>query len=334
MLFTTGDWLTNMITRTERFLNVLPSWKSQSVKALMPGCRVAVVCLMLSSCGEKQVTTATSSETKEQNHLVKANQADPVVRYSQGRFSNPGQQLGAKAGKVPLATPEERTKAKHLAERVKSQLGNRQIEQELRASAAALETDAVVEVAKALLDSPHADTRAEAINLLAGSDSEGTVALLTQAFGDSDADVRQLAFQSAAILLPETLESALLTGMDDDEIGVRQAAFQAATAQAGPVADKAVQKGVVSRNPDISLAALTHLEVSMRKTEVPTVINALGHSSPQVRELASEILGTLTYQTFAAAPQASQWWQDNHHHFDQDLVVTNPENYPAFNLNR
>ena len=325
----------NLITRTDCDPSVLLNEKpSRSALAHKPMAAAVFACLILASCGDKQVPPAASGDSDYAPKVVKTNQADPVVRYSQGRFSNPGQQLGARVGKVPAATPEERTKAKYLTERLKSQLGNRTIEEEVRASAAAFETDAVIEVAKSLLDSPHADTRAAALNLLSGSDSEEAIALLMGAFGDTDADVRQLAFQSAAVLPPESLESGLLKGMEDAELGVRQAAFQAATAQAGPTADRAVEKGVSSRNPDITLAALTHLEVSMRKTEVPTVINALAHSNPQVRELATEILGTLTYQTFAAAPQAKQWWQENQHHFDQDLVVTNPENYPAFNLNR
>lgn len=324
-----------MSIETQRRLSALLKWKpSHLAMALMPGAGAAVVCVMLSSCGDQEATPATEAETQQSRSALKTNQGDPIVRYSQGRFSNSGQQLGGKAGKVASATPEESAKAKQLAARLKSQLGNRQTEEEVRASAAALETDSVVEVAKALFDSPNADTRAAALNLLAGSDSDEAMALLRRTFRDSDADVRQLAFQSAAVLPPETLESGLLSGMEDAELGVRQAAFQAATAQAGPTADRAVQKGVGSRNPDITLAALTHLEVSMQKTEVPTVINALGHSNPQVRELATEILGTLTYQSFAAAPQAKQWWQDNQHHFDQDLVVNNPENYPAFNLNR
>jgi HEAT repeat protein len=325
----------HLITRTDCDLSVLFNGKpSQSAVAHKPMAGAVLVCLILASCGDKQVPPVASVDSDYAPKVVKTNQADPVVRYSQGRFSNPGQQLGVRVGKVPAATPEERTKAKYLTERLKSQLGNRKIEEEVRASAAAFETDAVIEVAKSLLDSPHADTRAAALNLLAGSDSEEAIALLMGAFGDLDVDVRQLAFQSAAILPPELLESGLLSGMDDADMGVRQAAFQAATAQAGPTADRAVEKGMSSRNPDITLTALTHLEVSMQKTEVPTVINALTHSNPQVRELATEILGTLTYQTFAAAQQAKQWWQENQHHFDQDLVVTNPESYPAFNLNR
>lgn len=325
----------NPSNRTNSDLSVLLTGKSfQLALANRRMAAAVLVCLMLTSCGDKQVPPTANVDSDYAPKAVKSNQADPVVRYSQGRFSNPGQQLGVRVGKVPAATPEERTKAKYLTERLKSQLGNRKIEEEVRASAAAFETDAVIEVAKSLLDSPHADTRAAALNLLSGSDSEEAMGLLMAAFGDTDADVRQLAFESAAILPPELLESGLLSGMEDAELGVRQAAFQAATAQAGPMADRAIEKGVSSRHPDITLAALTHLEVSMRKTEVPTVINALDHSNPQVRGLATEILGTLTYQTFAAAPQAKQWWQENQHHFDQDLVVTNPENYPAFNLNR
>lgn len=310
-------------------------WKSRPpVMASLLGAGAATVGLLLSSCGDKRVEPVAAVDAPTPSKAMKPSQGDPVVRYAQGRFSNSGQQLLGKVSRVAPATPEESTVAKQLAERLKLSLGNRLVEEEVRSAAAALETDAVIEVAKALLDSPNADTRAAAIQLLAGSDSPVAVALLNQAFGDADADLRQLAFQSAAVLPPDQLETGLLKGLDDSELGVRQAAFQAATAQAGPTADRAVQKGVNSSHADITLAALTHLEVAMQKAEVPTVINALGHSNPQVRELASEILGTLTYQSFAAAPQAKQWWQENQHHFDQDLVVSNPENYPAFNLTR
>lgn len=303
--------------------------------AILPRLGLCAVALFAVGCGEEPSQSLSDrAADQEFRQVARSGENTPIVRYRQGRFSGMGQQAGVRAGRVAAATPEESAEAKRLAQQLRSRLGNRALEQEIRASAAALQTDAVIEVAKAMLESPNVETRAEAINLLAGSDHPGAAELLNQAFADADADVRQLAFQGAAVLPPEAFEAGLLAGLEDPELAVRQAAFQAATAMETPTAQKAVQRGIESPYSDITLNAMVHLEVGMQKAEVPLVIGALDHSQPEVRSLAKEILSTLTYQTFSSEPLARQWWKENHQHFDQDLVVNNPESYPAFNLIR
>jgi HEAT repeat protein len=178
----------------------------------------------------------------------------------------------------------------------------------------------VIEIVRKLLDHPNIEVRAQALTVLDGHEAPGIVAVAEQAMKDRDTDIRLLALEVVEGIQAPAMEGLLLRSLNDADPAVKQLALQVSLSQPGPVRHRALLAASAAPQPEIALASLAVMEAEVTKGFIPSFIDALGHSSPEVREVSRDFLALSLHHTFDSAAQARQWWATHQHRFSNDLV--------------
>jgi HEAT repeat protein len=178
----------------------------------------------------------------------------------------------------------------------------------------------VIEIVRKLLNHPDVEVRAQALTVLDGHEAPGIVAVAEQAMKDRDADIRLLALEVVEGIQVPAVEGLLLRSLNDADSAVKQLALQVSLSQPAPVRHRALLAASAAPEPEIALASLAVMEAEVTKGFIPSFIDALGHSNPDVREVSRDFLALSLHQTFDSAAQARQWWAAHQARFSNDLV--------------
>jgi hypothetical protein len=284
---------------------------------------------LLASCGEsvRQPNLVEEAASKSPPPgLSKAGPAAdrrPAVRFQRSKYASSPTSAGG-ANLDLLETPEERERALQIISRLEAVWGNRTAVGNLMAEARLLETNAILRVAEKLAGHPDEDIRAEAVMLADGSTSTAVLKLLGEVMKDPSPDVRRLAMESALRVEDPATRSVINQGLLDEDLGVRQLAFHVAMNQQEEIRQDVVMRALESPLADLAAAALVEAEAKPSKAMLPKVIEALGHSSAEVREQANEMLTLWFHENFSGPDQAAQWWRQNAGTYDDDLVYSAP----------
>lgn len=275
----------------------------------------------LTSCREKPVAVASSEEADVPGYRV---HRSSVVEYRRGRgFSAASSNVRSNATFAP--TTSEETRAAHaLAGRLNAATTRKEVA-DVFAEARALQSDALLNVVKAAMQKADEDTKVEALTMIDGVDSPAITPLLASALRDPSLEVRLQAMEAAQKLQGEGVKDLALTAMQDEDLNVRQLGFDTGTKQDPETREEIIRTAALSPNEDLALASMALLEASPSKNTIATVIGALGHTKPKVREQAHEMLFLLLKQDFKSTSAAKTWWQQYQGAFDDNLVAVNYE---------
>lgn len=217
-------------------------------------------------------------------------------------------------------TEEERLEALRLVEKLVPSWGNVEAIRDVMAEARLLETNAILRLAEKLMEHPNEDIRAEALMLADGATSIASLKLFEQAMRDASADIRRLAMELAQQMSDPAVRGLVNMGLGDDDQGVRQLAFHLAMNQRDDIRHEVVSRALQSPLEDLAMAGMVEAEAMPGKAVLPRVIESLGHSSPEVRERAHEMLTLLFHEEFISSQHAANWWKENQQDYDEDLV--------------
>jgi hypothetical protein len=242
-------------------------------------------------------------------------------KYSDNKIPSPGQPPATRS--LPAPTPTETEKAQELTTRANATSSR---EDAMRAldEAAGLTSGALFPFVLGLAKHPDPDVQGRALSLLQGVNSEDALPAVAEGLASSSEDVRLVALDVLESVKSEDAAPLLTTGMSDPDKDVRQAALARAFMQEGPTRDQLVANATKSSFVDVALTALNVVRSESRKSTTSLLIDALGHSSPLVRDLAHETL-FLTFQNDLKTPaEAAQWWNTHQQYFDDNLALKDP----------
>ena len=241
-----------------------------------------------------------------------------VTTYERGRFSS----LLTGAGRSWMPTnDEEKELAESLLNRLKASGLERKVAEAVLAEARVMQTEAVLEVVKALLQSSDAEIRAQALMMLDGSETGVVLPLLEQGLADADVEVRRLAMELAWTVQSPMVEKLVSRGLQEGDETIRQTALQVGLRQGGVIAERTLAAGLGSGYEDLGAASLALLENDLGKSRMPLAFGALDHPSAAVREDARDMLFFLFHERFPDRATAASWWEQNHARYDEDLVL-------------
>ena len=274
---------------------------------------VATVPLLLTQCGDKPV-----APVADKNEALSSRVKGEVTRYDQGRY---GALLSGGGRMLLPKNEEEKTRVQALLARLNSEGLSKGTCEAVLAEARTLETEAMLDVVKALLASPEADIRAQALMMLDGAESGAVLPALEQGMKDADLDVRRLAMELALTVQSPMVEGMVTRGMADKDETIRQTALQVGLRQGGVIAERTLASGLGSPHEDLGAASLALLENELSKARMPLALGALDHPSLSVREDARDMLFFLFHERFPDRATAQAWWERHQAEYDENLVL-------------
>jgi hypothetical protein len=276
---------------------------------------LAIAIVLLTHCGDRPEKVAETKEMPE----VSSRQGREVAVFEQSRYGG----LLSGGGKTLLpASADERELARALLTKLRSEGLGGQAALSVLAEARVMETEAILEVIQALLASPEADIRAQALMMLDGAESGSVLPVLEKGLDDADLDVRRLAMELALTVQSPMVEKMVNQGLVDADETIRQTALQVGLRQGGALADRTLASGIASAHEDLGAASLALLENELNKARLPLALSALEHPAESVREDARDMLFFLFHERFPDRATAAAWWQQNQARYDPDLVLT------------
>lgn len=282
---------------------------------------------LLPSACEKSETVSAPADSAPQpipHGMVKRQKSGrtPLVAARLSRYGGDPSLSGLEIG---AETPEETAEASRLLALLHHVEGmSAQNARDILVQARSLQSNAILRVAARLMDHPDEEVRAEALLLADGVNTADALPLVEKAMAESSPDMRRLAMEIAVPIQDAAVMPLIESALADADEGVRVLAMHAGMNQEQSLRWRIIERALDSPHPDLVLAALSEADATPSKNAIPRIIRTLSHPSPEVRELASEILSFLAHQPLTDTASAHRWWQSAAASFDDDLVYQDP----------
>ncbi|QJE98287.1 hypothetical protein [Luteolibacter luteus] len=159
--------------------------------------------------------------------------------------------------------------------------------------------------------------------ILAGNTSPQILPVLKVAYDRaSDAEKARL-LMAAARVEGDGLPEFVARGFEDNSSNVRFAAFDVVDHQDPRMKKVLLLAALRSSKSDVALAGLGELEVDATPDSLPIIMEGLSSRNSEVREETRGTLQFLLDEEFRDSEAAAQWWQQNRHRFDRNLIRAN-----------
>lgn len=286
------------------------------MRKLLPVLLSLPLAFCLTGCGDAEEKPA---ETQAPGAALKP--STTVANYTRSPFSNadPSQSAGP-AASLPNDDAAADQAITALLEKASPSLAAEEALQ-LIDSARAYPSAKVCDLVLALLRHPNAEVRGQALTLVEGHEAPRIVEVVRASLADRDPAVRLQGVEVLKHLRSPEAEPVFLAALDDTDSNVRMLAFASALEVSDSFRGKTLDAAATSRHADVAGSALTFLEATLTKQQLPQFFTALDHPAESVRTIAYERLFLTVDKKFSSAAEALAWWKANQHRFDEDLVM-------------